>query len=240
MATELAAPEAIARPATAQRLVLVWQDPVTRRFVRVGHLDELVSGRFAFSYDAGAQAAGFDPLAEFPALDRTYVSDRLPAFFGNRVMDRGRGGYAEYRGWLGLEGVRADTPFGVLVRTGGGRATDTFHVVDDLRLEGDAVTTRFFVSGIRHVSGAADEVAALRCGATLMLRRDEDNRYNPLAVLLDVAPNRPIGFVPDWLVEEVGQLTNSGRVVEVVAERVNPQAPPHLRVLCRLSASRGR
>jgi len=237
--TELASPGTAALQADRRRLVLVWQDPVTRRFVRVGHLDEFASGRYTFSYDAGASTASFDPLAEFPSIDGTYVSDRLPAFFGNRVMDRGRGGYAEYRGWLGLE-VETDTPFEVLVRTGGGRATDTFHVVDDLRVEGDAVTTRFFVSGIRHVQRAADEVAALRAGATLTLRRDPHNQHNPLAVLLDAAPDRPIGFVPDWLVEEVCELIDSGRLVDVVAERVNSLARPHLRVLCRLSAQRGR
>lgn len=115
--TELASPETVARPAARRRLVLVWQHPATRRFVRVGQLDELVSGRFAFSYDAGTRTAGFDRLAESPSIDSTYLSDRLPAFFGNRVMDRGRGGYAEYRGWLGLD-VGTDTPFEVLVLTG--------------------------------------------------------------------------------------------------------------------------
>lgn len=121
------------------------------------------------------------------------MTDRLPAFFGNRVMDTGRGDYAEYRGWPGLASHGADTPFEVLVRTGGGRATDTFHVVDDLRAEGRSVTTRVFVSGIRHVPGAADQISSLRAGAPLVLRADPGNRHTPLALLVDAALDRPIG-----------------------------------------------
>ena len=237
MATELAAVAPTVGRESTRRLVLVWQDPATRGFTRVGHLDELVSGRFAFAYDAGAHTDGFVPLAEFPDLERPYVTDRLPAFFGNRVMDTGRGDYADYRGWLGLSEQGADTPFEVLVRTGGGRATDTFHVVEDLRADGPSVTTRFFVSGIRHVAGAAELVSTLRANALLTLRPDRENRHNPLALLLDAVPGRAIGFVPDWLVEQVCGLLDTAGDVEVVVDQVNPEAAPHLRVLCRLTAS---
>lgn len=47
MATELAAPASAVASTGGRRLVLVWQDPATRGFVRVGHLDKLAGGRFA-------------------------------------------------------------------------------------------------------------------------------------------------------------------------------------------------
>ena len=166
MTTELAPAGAAVGSTTARRLVLIWQHPTTRQFIRVGHLDELSSDSFAFTYETGATTDGFVPLVEFPDLGQPHVSNRLPAFFENRVMDRGRSGYTEYRGWLGLGGAGADTPFEVMRRTGGGRATDTFHVVDDLRSDGRGMTTRFFVSGIRHVPGGAETVATLVPGAT--------------------------------------------------------------------------
>jgi hypothetical protein len=223
----------------ARRLLLVWQNPQSRRFIRVARLDEMDTGRFAFSYEADARTPGFAPLAEFPDLDRPYVTERLPAFFGNRVMDRARSNYAMYRNWLDVAADGADTPFEVMLRTGAGRATDTFHVVEDLREDGQAVTTRFFVSGIRHVPGAAETIAGLAAGATLELRPDHDNAHNPLALLLDAEPNPAIGYVPDWLVDDVTLLLDRSSEVSVIFERVNLEAPVHLRLLCRLSALPG-
>jgi hypothetical protein len=221
---------------TARRLLLVWHNPKSRRFIRVARLDEMDTGRFTFCYEPDARTPGFAPLAEFPDLDRAYVTKRLPAFFGNRVMDRARSNYALYRDWLDVAADGADTPFEVMLRTGAGRATDTFHVVEDLREDGQAVTTRFFVSGIRHVPGAAETIAGLFAGSTLELRPDPDNAHNPLALLLDAEPNLPIGYVPDWLVDDVTLLIDRSSEVSVVVERVNVEAPVHLRVLCRLSA----
>ncbi|MQA27175.1 MAG: hypothetical protein GEU94_17305 [Micromonosporaceae bacterium] len=69
-------------------MLLIWQDPVSRQFRRVGQLDHLDDGRYAFRYLDDAHHRGFYPLAEFPDLDAVYVSSELPAFFGNRVMSR--------------------------------------------------------------------------------------------------------------------------------------------------------
>lgn len=42
-----------------RRLFLIWQNPDTRQFIRVGMLSELVDGRYAFEYtEDAARAAG--------------------------------------------------------------------------------------------------------------------------------------------------------------------------------------
>ena len=71
---------------TARRLLLIWQEPESRRLIRVGKLDQLIDGKFAFRYLPEARDPGFSPLVQFPDIDRLYVSSRLPSLFANRVM----------------------------------------------------------------------------------------------------------------------------------------------------------
>jgi hypothetical protein len=222
---------------TARRLLLIWQNPETRRLIRVGELDQLVDGHFAFRYLPEAREPGFSPLVQFPNLDRLYPSPQLPAFFANRVMSRARGRYGEFRHWIGLEGEGSDTPFEVLIRTGAPRATDTFHVVDDLTVDHDGrVVSRFLASGVRHIPGAHERLASLVEGQALCLRDDPDNRVNARAILIDARVGEPVGYVPDWLVEDVHRLRDDASEFLVFAERVNPDASSHLKLLCRIEA----
>ena len=152
-------------------------------------------------------------------------------------MSRSRGRYGEFRHWIGLEEDGADTPFEVLIRTGGPRATDTFHVVDDLSRSDDGrVISRFLASGVRHVQGAFSRLTSLNEGQELCLRDEPDNHVNARAILIDVRDGEPVGYVPDWLVEDVHSLREVAADFRVVVERVNPDAPFHLQLLCRIEA----
>lgn len=166
-------------------------------------------------------------------MDKTYEYAALPAFFANRVMSTRRVNYAEYLDWLCME-APAD-PMEVLVRTGGPRATDTFHVVDDLAVApGGHVVSRFFPSGIRHIDGAHGRLELLAPGQELSIRDESGNPVNPRAMLLDHTHAEPVGYIPDWLVEDVHALRSLGATVRVYAERGNSAAPSHLQLLCRL------
>lgn len=238
MATE-ALPRGSALPApTADRVLLIWQNPVNRAFRRVGELNMLEDGRYAFRYRGGARDPEFYPLAEFPDVEAVYVSSELPAFFGNRVMSRHRDSYSDFCRWVGLSEPGADTPFEVLIRTGGPRATDTFHVVDDLRDAADGrVLSRFLASGVRHIAGATERLAHMAPGTRLELREDHENPVNPRALLIDTVDGEPVAYIPDWLVEDVHRLRECAERLDVVAEQINTDAPPHLRLLCRLEAT---
>jgi hypothetical protein len=216
-------------------LRLVWQDPSTRKFIEVGKLSELQNGSFAFAYTKGANSPGFLPLAEFPSKDVPYLSDSLPAFFQNRVMSPSRSSYRDYLQWLGFDDV--PTPIEILARTGGTRATDTFHVVDSFAPLGGKRVGRFFASGVRHVDGAHDRLKSLHLGQELFLRDEPQNPANPLAILLDAASDEPVGYVPDWLVAEVHAMREDNDQIRISVEKVNADAPAHLRLLCLLEAS---
>lgn len=221
-----------------RRVLLIWQNPHTRGFVRVGELETLTDGGFTFSYtDQARQDPAFTPLAQYPDLSSVYRSTSLPAFFANRLMSDRRRSYPEYVSQLGL--TEPADPIEMLVRTGGPRATDTFHIVDDLcDLADGTVVSRFFASAIRHVEGADDRVAELRPGQELALRPDPENPKNDRALLLDVRSEAPVGYVPDWLVDDVHRLWQEAHTVKITVDRINPGAPYHLRLLCRLEARR--
>lgn len=217
-----------------RRLRLIWKHPLTRGYHHVGNFDWLTDKRYAFSYAADAdQIEGFSPLIQFPDVDHAYVFDGLPAFFENRVMSKQRESYGQYLAWLGLGD--AAPPIEVLARTGGGRATDTFHLVEDFSPDQGVASGRFFVSGIQHQTQGEDIARFLRPGTELQPRDEPTNPYNDRAIILD-AEGKPLGWIPDWLVNDVHRLRGAG-TVRVTVEQVNPDAPARLRLLCRLEAT---
>lgn len=216
----------------AHKLRLIWKHP-EGRYHDVGRFEELRDGRFAFRYTQEVGSVpGFSPLLQFPDLDRVYVSEALPAFLANRVMSRQRPSYGEHLERLGLS--LDATPFEILARTGGPRATDTFHVVDVFDPAARRHEGAFFVSGVRYKDF---DLSSLQAGQQLKLIDEPDNEINPRAVLL-AADGSELGWVPDWLVDDLHSFQMVGGVVSVAVEQVNEDAPPHLSVLCRLVMER--
>lgn len=222
----------------SRSLFLIWQNPESRRFVRIGKLSELVDGRYSFAYtDEARDAEGFYPLTQFPDIDRAYVSTGLPAFFVNRLMSRKRESFPDYLQALGIDSSELDTPMELLARTGGPRATDTFHLVDDLVAGDDGiVTSRFLASGVRYLDVDGTRLGTLRDGEQLHLRSEPDNPVNKRAQLICAGSGEPVGYVPDWLLADLEGLQSRSIELKVFAERVSPDAPPHLRLLCRIEA----
>jgi hypothetical protein len=220
-----------------REFILVWQNPNSRRFLRAGSLviaDEL----FEFRYERAAlEDEDFFPLDEFPVVDKVYKSRQLPAFFANRIMSSERGSYERYLGWLGLAPTRDDVPIEILIRTGGSRATDTFHIVERPLVGASHFISRFFVSGIRH-QASESLIRSISDGDDLLLESQPHNVHNANAHLVLKSRDEPIGWVPDWLCDEISEMARDGWHFRVSAERINPDAPSHIQVLCRLEADR--
>lgn len=136
----------------------------------------------------------------FPDPARTYSFTGLPAFFLNRVMSPRRASYPTCCHWLGLS--EFPTPVEFLARSGGGRATDTFHVVDGFIPVNGRVEGHFLASGVRCVEGNGS-LSRLAPGDRLRLIPEPDNTVDSEAVLLTDAGEDPVGYVPDWLLGDV-------------------------------------
>lgn len=222
-----------------RRLYATWRNPeglirpvgtLTRRSTTNGE-----SYRFVY-LKASEQFDGFRCLPGLPDLYCAYESESLFPVFRNRLMPRSRPDYGDFVGRLDLD-IDTD-PFEVLVRSEGWRATDRIEVFAyPERTEDDALTTLFFVRGIRHLEGAAEAVDEVRVGDALELLDEPDNDVNPLAILVSARTGRTVGYVPDCLLGMVHELRELTSAVRVTVEHVNPgTSPPHMRLLCRLQA----
>jgi len=228
-----------------QALYVTWQEPNSGEYFPVGRL---VSGlkpdqsNYEFCYLRGvakAQGAGFQPFLSFDDLNRVYRADDLFPMFENRVMSSGRADYRQYVSSLALDPDN-DNAMTILMRSGGGRTTDSVEMfeVPRLHLEGNPYRIHF----LAHDLGRLDSTSLTRMMA---LRPDDrliiDNCRNGAdrqALALLSEDRFTVGYLPLYLVGDALNLKNWCDIVECFVVRVNPPTEPlQQRLLCRLEAS---
>lgn len=135
------------------------------------------------------------------------------------------------------EGLGADaTPFDILASSSGDRATDSIRVHPGPVIDPVSGQTicRFLAHGVRHIAGASERIARLKIGDKLLLRPEPGNEVNSQALLLDVASDQPVGYVPNLLLDYV-HAVQAHRGADVRVHHVNPtHTPAALRLVCRL------
>jgi transcriptional regulator with XRE-family HTH domain len=218
---------------------VIWQDIESRALVHVGWLESTRTG-FEFSYTAEARRhERFAPFPAFPKLDEVYRSADLFPYFAVRLISAADPNYEAVLDAIGLTG-RTATPAELLALAPDSQH-DTIQVVPEPNEATDGTLERtFLVSGVRYADdltdGAASQVIArLKPGARLELVPEPTNPHNPRAIQI-VCRGTPLGWLPDYFVDEVQGYLATGRRVEVVVERANgPQTPSHVRLQCRLT-----
>ena len=219
---------------------VIWQDQTTRSLVHVGWL--LYTGdEFTFSYvDEAKSHERFQPFPAFPRLDETYKSSELFPYFALRLTSAADPQYDAVLDALGL--TRDDaTPVELLALSPSESPHDTIQVVPEPTEMPDRTLVReFLVSGTRHVneqdpSTVGRLIESLPEGAPLELVPEPDNQHNAEALLLS-ADGMRVGWVPDYLLSEIHRYIDSNRTPSITVVRANgPDAPWHLRLLCRLT-----
>ncbi|MDT0276209.1 hypothetical protein [Blastococcus goldschmidtiae] len=221
-----------------------WDGQVTRLLVTekdelglyrpVGFLDavdcgEEVAYRFAY-LEAATRRPSFRPLLGFRDATRPYESAGLFPLFAERIMDPRRPDRPMYLAALDLEDEA--TPLEVLARSGGQRAGDGILLTPVPHVDGNGRTSCvFLVHGIRHLLGATERVDSLRPGDRLRITPEPANPVNPRALLVTEDGNRPLGWVPDALLDYVHEVQDGTLTVV----RVNPrEVGTRLRLLVRL------
>ncbi|MGC4091631.1 MAG: HIRAN domain-containing protein [Polyangiaceae bacterium] len=231
----------MAAPYEPPALFVNWQDEKSRRIFPVARLLTLEgSGGYEFVYIAAAHDArevGFEPFQAFPKLVDRYVTKELPAFFKNRLLQPGRPDYPRYLRELGLEPADA-TPVEILARSGGRRITNPLEIFAELVPMAERYETHFFVRGIRYREGAEDAALRLRPGERLRLVHEPSNAFNANAHLVICHDGHAVGYVPDYLVDDLKELVENDQTLWVEVVQVNkPPAPSQQRLLCKLSIS---
>lgn len=218
---------------------VIWQDQATRTLVHVGWL-VFTGDEFTFSYvDEIKTHERFQPFPAFPALDETYRSDDLFPYFAIRLTSTADPHYEVVLDALGLTREEA-TPVELLALSPES-PHDTIQVVPEPTETPDGTLTRIFlVSGTRHADEQAPDAVSrlienLPVDAPLELVAEPGNPYNPKAIHL-AATGKRVGWVPDYLLDELHRHIDSNRSVSITVVRANgPHTPDHLRLLCKLT-----
>lgn len=219
---------------------VIWQDQATRGLVHVGWL-VFTGDAFEFSYTNDAKShPTFEPFPAFPSFNTSYQSIELFPFFSLRLINTADPQFDAIIDALGLTRDQA-TPAELLARSPSESPHDTIQVIPEpTELPDGQLCRTFLVSGVRHaneqhpkeVGGLVD---TLRPGAHLQLVPEPTNPMNPRALQL-AARQTVIGWIPDYLVDEIHTCLESQRQLSFVVERANgPETPWHLRVLCRMT-----
>ena len=220
---------------------VVWQDQTTRTLVHVGWL-VFTGNEFEFSYlDEIKSHARFRPFPAFPRFEEVYRSDDLFPYFAVRLTSTADPQYEAVLDALGL--TREDaTPAELLARSPES-PHETIQVVPEPTEMPDGTLVRIFlVSGTRHADKRDPDAVSrlienLPVDAPLELVPEPQNPHNPKALHL-AAHGKRVGWVPDYLLDEIHGYIDSSQPVSVAVVRANgPDTPPHLRLLCRLTVA---
>jgi hypothetical protein len=222
-----------------RRLIVTWKSNASNGILPVAELIvRMAEPHYSFGYLEGvreAQGSGFQPFLAFPNLEARYESESLFPFFANRVLPTTRPDYLESLTAVGLNAQDASVTE-VLGRTNGRRATDRIETI--LVPIPDALgryRTHFFLRGVNHSPRAEAIIAQLDPDELLTLVAEAGNDYNPRARRVQGRGHK-LGYVPDYLVDDLDELEREAGVVPVVfGERANlPPQPAHYRLLCRI------
>ena len=80
-------------------------------------------------------------------------------------------------------------------------------------------------------------LSGLSQGDQLGLAPEPDNEKNRLAIMVMAPPFVPVGWVPDLLLDDLHRLLEKAKVTVSVEHANGPDAPSHIRLLVRLTAS---
>jgi len=198
-------------------------------------------GLYVFYYTRGARMLpGFQPFAEMDDLEQVYVSEDLFPLFANRLLSRSRPEYEAFLIWGGFDPNNPPDPISILGVTEGIRQTDSVEVFPCPSPDANGCyLNKFFLHGIRHMTGALERIAALQEDERVFLDPEPSNVHDPNAMAVWTRDHgHKIGYVPRYLASEVRGLNEicGPEIVSVFVQRVNPDAPLQQRVLCRMHA----
>lgn len=111
-------------------LILAWQNSSTHRWYPIARVTRERS-EYVLRYVHGVTLTEVGEAATLPGMEDVHVEYRsrtLFPFFQNRVYNKKRADWNQYREWLGLSADQMKDPLLELSASGGIRATDSYHL----------------------------------------------------------------------------------------------------------------
>jgi len=198
------------------------------------------SGPYVFAFTNGAKGMDRGVFALVPPTTKRYRFPGIPPVLSNRLMPPSRPDYQNWLSWMGLEASDPD-PFEILSRTGGRKFTDHFETFLKPEPVKGKYHAHFFIHGARYfpVRRVEEAIAALRPGDRLLTMSDFENPHDCHAVALRTSDKsrQLLGYCPGYIAYNFRELlmhpAKHNLLVQV--QKINPDAPLSMRLLCRLS-----
>ena len=203
-----------------------------------------VDDYYEFVYLRGAETSGESKyLPGMPDHEAVYRSRELFPFFKNRLLSKKRSEYKRFLDWTGL-GDTGETPdpLAILQVTEGKKSTDNYEVFPcPTKLgqgENGYYEFKFFLHGSRHLQQSREAILDLERNEPLRVLDDLQNPHSDRAFLLCNSDTVALGYLPNYLGEEVLRLFNTCTPdsIKFSVVKVNPSAPAGFSLLCVLRA----
>ena len=188
-----------------------------------------------------AQRQGFAGLPGFEDLAQVYSSSKLPALFESRRASRGRRLHLEGELQPSVEpanDVLDAAPVTIFVPRQAGAPPERLQAfAPPLPGLAGRYWGAFVISGVGRIAGSGDLVERLTANEAFGLVPEPNNAYNPHALFVARANASPVGYVPDYLVNELSRIPDAAACLGVhlvAVHRINfPPAQPLYQVTCR-------
>lgn len=224
----------------AGRLFAAWQDEKSRSWHTIGRLTRLRKDEFEFVFTKGAAVLGAMPK-DLLGMNtfHSYRSAELLPLFRNKLPSRNRPDFIRMANWLSLDGTESD--FEQLAKFGLILWTDSTIVYPEPDVSSNSYMLEFFVHGVRYMQvDAVEWCKNTQVGAQLLPMLDVKNPIDPRAVALRPHDkNILLGYVPAFYASDFYTIlsdTRRAKAARISVVKCNDDAPPQLRLLCRIEA----
>lgn len=218
---------------------VLWQDSAdTRMWYPVAKLTQKSELGYVFNYTKGSNHKNF---TSFPSMENKfeeYESDKLFAFFKNRLIPESRPEHDSMFEWSGLSADSKDY-LELLAISGGEKKTDHFRIVNAPKRINNCYSIKFFISSINYLSTIEkNSLKLINVGDDLKYQFDGENQMDTDATILLKDGQIKVGYLPHYLCKDLKNLLKfiDQDQIKFTVKKVNDDAPVQFRVLCEMTA----
>ena len=193
-----------------ERLLLSWQDPVSRSRYVVGQVSR-DNGGYCFRYLPGSDLnaagdKGFKGYLAFPHFKEEYRLGVMESFM-TRLPPRSREDFGKFPGYWHLDGTLKDSisDFSLLGYTGAALPRDSFRFIP-------VFPSLAHLEFVVEVAGHRYQDGACKPGAAVRFVAEPGNPHDSEAIRVESPDGRKLGYVMHGLNHQFGEWLASGRL----------------------------
>lgn len=187
-----------------ESLILMWKHPETKKNYVIGSLTKNTHNHYMFVYHSDkvklATDNGFELLIGFPALGKTYYSDKLFPVFERRIPPKGRKDFKKVIEKYKLN-IYPDIIWEFLKITSGKTGTDTFYFVNPITIFNKHMVLDFNIAGWSFSENIDHLLTVIKQDdCAFEIKAEPENEVDPYAVAIYAKTKdqeAKVGYIPN-------------------------------------------